>query len=145
LLAEKTAKPAVDFGRIRPPFSPLQKMALAKLRGQTPKRNVEEPAVAMLVMGDKDKRRRWLRPNIIPFLSKEMIMDNWVYRQGFKKGFVQGLAIALVLRYEMRFGAMPAPLRERVQAAHDRELVEQWCALVAHGTREDVDRALGQR
>jgi hypothetical protein len=131
------------------------KRVLARLRAETSKPEQEELAAALVVMSDVDKRRRGLRSVIVPLLNEEFVMQNWLYKQGEQKGFdrgveqgiEKGIALArkaLVLFYETRFGAMPAPLRERVQAAHDPDLVGRWCELVSQGTREDVDRALGE-
>jgi len=91
----------------------------------------------------------------VPLRSEEILMQTWIYKRGEQKGIERGIEHgmekgtmlarkALVPLSDTRFGAMPAELRERVQAARDLELVERWCDLVSRGTREDVNRALGE-
>jgi len=143
---------------------------LARLRAETSGREQDELTAALVVMADVDKRRRGLRNAIVPLLSKELVMGNWFYEQGEQKGIEKGIeqgvkkgieqgvrrgiekgveqAIAparrmLVMLYETRFGPMPAPLRERVQAAANPEVVARWSERVFKGTKEDANRALG--
>ncbi|MEZ4294679.1 MAG: hypothetical protein R3B70_06860 [Polyangiaceae bacterium] len=68
------------------------KHAIAKLRESTPPREFHELAVAMIVMADVDRRRRQLRRAILPLLSEDTVMQNWIYKQGEEKGYKQGEA-----------------------------------------------------
>ena len=53
------------------------------------------------------------------------------------------LARGMLLRlYELRFGPVPPPVRARVEAATDPEMITRWSDLISTGSREEVDQAL---
>jgi hypothetical protein len=62
------------------------------LRQQSSPREFDELAVALTVLADADRRHRpGLQQAIVSQLPKELIMQNWVYKQGLEKGIEQGL------------------------------------------------------
>lgn len=74
------------------------------------------------------------------------IWEQQVLERGIERGIARGLAPArhmLALLYEARFGPVPAAIRAGIEAAADPDTLTRWSDLVARGSREEVDRALG--
>ena len=66
--------------------------------------------------------------------------------QGLERGLAQGLTTArqgLLVLYETRFGAVPPAVRVRVEAIVELDAIGRLYDVVAHSTREEVERALG--
>jgi hypothetical protein len=62
------------------------------LRQQSSPREFEELAVALTVLADADRRQRpGLQRAIVAQLPKELIMQNWVYKQGLAQGIERGI------------------------------------------------------
>jgi len=103
---------------------------LARLRDELPERRSNELTVAMAVMADTDKRRRKLKNVIVPWLSKEIVMQSWIYKDGEKDGLKKGLekgraegrAELLLDLLAAKFGRVPAKVRARVLKASPEEL-----------------------
>ncbi|HEU4404895.1 MAG TPA: hypothetical protein VFS43_06345 [Polyangiaceae bacterium] len=62
------------------------------LRRQSSPRDFDELAVALTVLADADGRGRpGLQQAIMAHLPKELVMQNWIYKQGLAKGIEQGI------------------------------------------------------
>jgi hypothetical protein len=109
-----------------------------KLRRESTPREFEELSVALMVMADADKRRRGLREQIVSLLPKEIVMESWVYRQGFNKGLEEELARLLARRlrrplteneratFTQRFNTLGASRLEDVVLNLSAEGVAAW-------------------
>jgi predicted transposase YdaD len=122
------------------------KRVLARLRTEMPKREMEELAAALAVMADVDKRRRGLRRVIVPLLSEEIVMQNWIYKQGEQKGIekgiekgrVEGRAELLLDQLAAKFGRLPPKVRARVRKASLEELTAWGTRVLTATTLADV-------
>ncbi|HEU4410424.1 MAG TPA: hypothetical protein VFS43_34535 [Polyangiaceae bacterium] len=62
------------------------------LRRRSSPRDFDELALAMTVLADADRRRRpGLQQAIVAHLPRELVMQNWIYKQGLAKGIEQGI------------------------------------------------------
>jgi hypothetical protein len=61
---------------------------------------------------------------------------------GLEMGLRLGLHQALVCSYQARFGTMPEPLRETVDAIEDEHTLLAWVPLFTTGSIEDIAAAV---
>jgi len=92
-VAELTAR-----GRFWLIFAPLAvdadepriRRVLEDLRAQVSPEAFEELGVAMAVLADADQRGRDLRSVVRTLLPRELVMNNWIFREGLEEGRQKG-------------------------------------------------------
>ncbi|HLM71157.1 MAG TPA: hypothetical protein VK459_00640 [Polyangiaceae bacterium] len=157
-VAELLARPSVlwlIFAPLARDATP-ERMAevVEKLRAETSQREFEELAVALTVMADVDRRRRGLRKSIVPLLKEEVVVQNWIYKQGLEKGLEKGIEkgiekgtesgqlreARLLLRrvLERRNLPLSAELAARIESCSDLATLRRWfdSAVVAASAAE---------
>lgn len=101
-----------------------------RLRAETSPREFAELAAALVVMADADKRHRDLRGAIVSMVGKEIIMENWLYKQGLEKGLEKGRLVQARSALYRVFGNRNLPLTEeekaRIEACTDLTTLERW-------------------
>ena len=64
------------------------------------------------------------------------------FKQGFERGLEQQAKRGLDLLYQARFGAMPRPIADAIEATHDIATLERWLVLVGTQSQEEVAAAV---
>src|SRR5262249_20264759 len=61
-----------------------------RLRATTSPQGFEELAVAMAVLAGADQRKRGFRDVVRSLLPRELVMQNWIFKEGREKGRKEG-------------------------------------------------------
>ena len=64
------------------------------------------------------------------------------FEQGFERGREQEAKRVLALLYQARFGGMPLPVADAIEATHDIATLERWLVLVGTQSQEEVAAAV---
>ncbi|MDI1484056.1 hypothetical protein [Polyangium sp. y55x31] len=64
---------------------------LGELRARVPPATFDELGTAMAVLAEADQRERGLRDVVRSLLPRELVMQNWIYKEGLEEGYSKGI------------------------------------------------------
>lgn len=121
---QRTVADLAARGPFWPIFAPLAVDAdkrritrvMEDLRAQVSPEAFEELGVAMAVLAEADRRGRDLRSVVKTMLPRELVMQNWIYKEGLEDGLEKGALRSLARQFERRL-ARPLTEAERSRLA----------------------------